>query len=97
MESILNAVRSLLDVLGRLLSGEPARLIGYGAAVIVYIVARVSKTLPDVSLDQALIQVAAVIALAASVVETIRHYVYSPATVRAILDQIDTGTGPGSG
>lgn len=67
-----------------LLTGEPARIIGYGAAVIIWVVARLVGVIPDQSPDQALESAVAAIAIVASIVESIRHLVYSPATVASI-------------
>ncbi len=72
------AISALLDQVRGLLQGEPLRAIGYGAGVIIYIVARASGKIADVSLDQAVIQAGAAAAILASVVETARRYV-SPA------------------
>ncbi len=77
---------NILDTIRDLLAGEPARAIGYGGAAIVYLVAKASGTIPDVTPEEALVQATAAIALAATFTETIRHFVYSPETVKAIIE-----------
>lgn len=89
----MNIVKALLDKANELLKGEPARAVGYGAAVIIYFVARASGSLEDVTVEEALVQGAAAIAIAASIVETIRRLVYSPATVEALLAEKDGDVG----
>lgn len=87
-------VNGILDSVQSVLRGEPARVIGYGGAVVVYLVARVSGSIPDVPLDTAIVQATAAIAVVASFVETIRRLVYSPATVAAIVATPPTAAGP---
>lgn len=77
-------ITALLDKVTDVLSGEPARAIGYGGAAIIYVVAKALGQIPDVSPEDALVQAGAAIAVVASLVESIRHFVYSPATVEAI-------------
>lgn len=84
----MDIIRKLLDLASGLLQGEPARAIGYGAAVVVYFVARASGQLDDIPLDQALILTAGYVATIAGVVESIRRVVYSPATVSQIVESI---------
>lgn len=57
------------------LKGEPARVIGYGSAVVIYFVANFIGAIPDVTFESALLSGAAAIAVVASVIESIRHYV----------------------
>lgn len=68
----------IVDRIRRLLTGEPLRAIGYGAGVIIWIVAGLSGRIPDVPIEQAVMQAGAASALLASVIETARRYV-SPA------------------
>jgi hypothetical protein len=77
-------LNSVLDSARDLLRGEPARVIGYGSAVVIYIAANLLDVLPDVTFDQAIAQGAAVIVTVATVIETIRSLVYSPNSVAAI-------------
>lgn len=86
----MDKLKALLDKAEELLQGEPARAIGYGAAVVIYLVARAVGAIEDVSLDQSLVLAAGYVATVASVIESIRHFVYSPATVAAIVDEQDT-------
>ncbi|HEY6014588.1 MAG TPA: hypothetical protein VIU37_11285 [Candidatus Limnocylindrales bacterium] len=66
---------AFLDAVRGTLKGEPLRAIGYGAGVIIYLVAKASGKIPDVSIDEAILQAGAAAALLASVVETARRYV----------------------
>lgn len=76
----------MLDKVRALLEGEPARMISYGAVVVVWIVTRVMVYLNIVEVapdfDAILVAVTAAIAL---VTETIRRFVYSPATVNRMV------------
>jgi len=76
----------LLDAARNVLAGEPARAIGYGAAVVIYLVSKASGAIPDQSLDQSIILAAGYVATAASIVESIRHFVTPVANL-----PVDTG------
>lgn len=80
--------RAILDKARDLLQGETARAIGYGAGLAVYFVARASGAVDDVPLDVALTATAAYVTVVAGVVESIRHFVYSPKTAGDLLDMI---------
>lgn len=75
---------AILDKVRDLLRGEPARAIGYGAAVVIYLVALAFDRIPDMTLDAALVSATAAIVTVGSVIETIRRFVYSPVTVEVI-------------
>lgn len=75
---------NILDSIQSLLVGEPARVIGYGAAVVIYIVAK-ATVLPDQTLDQSLALAAGILVSIGSIIEPIRHFVYSPASVAALV------------
>lgn len=97
MDSVLSFARNLTDSVRNILRGEPARAIGYGAAAIIYIAAKASGRIPDQSPEEALTTAAAAITLLAGVVESIRHFVYSPFTVidltsEAFQDGIDAAS-----
>lgn len=77
---------ALLDKADSALHGEPARIIGYGAAITIYLVAKLSGHIEDQSPDQALISATAGIAAVVSVIETIRKFVYSKPTVQVIAE-----------
>lgn len=77
---------SVLNTVSDILKGEPARAIGYGGAAVLYVVAKLSGNIPDVTPEEALTQAAGFLAIVASFVESIRHFVYSPATVEALTD-----------
>jgi hypothetical protein len=84
VNSIRSFVSALLDKVDLLLTSEPARLIGYGAAVIVYLVARVlaDRGYLDVQLsfDQSIGAAFGAIATLVILVESIRRFVYAPTT-----------------
>lgn len=65
----------ILDKARALLAGEPARAIGYGAGVIVYLVARASGSIDDIPLDDALVLTAGYVVTVAGVIESIRRFV----------------------
>lgn len=79
-------VSSTLDKVDVLLQSEPARLIGYGAAAVIFIVIKVLNDHgivrfgTDVSFTEALGATAGAIAVTVTVVESIRKFVYSPQT-----------------
>ena len=77
--------QDILDKADSVLKGEPARIIGYGAAVVIYLVAKASGHIADQTPDQALISAGAAITTVVGIIETIRHFVYSPASVSAII------------
>lgn len=94
--SVIDTINGLSDRLLGLLQGEPARVIGYGAAVIIYLVAAAFKAIPDVSFEQAIGDATAAITMLVSVVESIRHLVFSPNTVNTLLaEKIDPPVAPG--
>lgn len=91
----------LAERLRALLQGEPLRLIVYGAAVVVWLATRIvpivaealgtQVNLQAIDLDGAL----ATATVAAGVLtELVRRYVYSPATVAAIVKTPPTAAGP---
>lgn len=81
---------NLSDLLAKasdLLKGEPARVIGYGAAVIVYIAAKALNVIPDQSFDQSIALTVSAIALVGTVVESIRHLVTPAAAAEAAVQE----------
>lgn len=80
------SVNSILDKVLSIANGEPARVIGYGGAAIVYLVAKFSGSIEDVTPEAALLQVGSALALIVTFVESIRRLVFSPNTVQAIVD-----------
>ena len=93
-ENLRDLVNRVLDKARELLQGEPLRAIAYGAAVIIYLAAKVLGSIPDVSFTDAVVQAGAAALVVASVVETIRRYVYSPVTVAEIVASPPTAAGP---
>lgn len=87
---------ALLEKARGLLQGEPLRAIVYGAAVVVWLVTRIAQALhignfQVVNLDDALLVATAA---ATALTELVRRYVYSPATVAAIVNAPPTAAGP---
>lgn len=89
-------IQSLADKVRTLLQGEPLRLIVYGAAVVVWLVTHIAQALhvgnlAVIDLDQALL---AATAASVGLTELLRRYVYSSATVAAIVKSPPTAAGP---
>lgn len=76
----------LLDKAATLLKGEAARAIGYGAAVVIYLVALAFDRIPDMPPEDALTAATAAIVTVTGVIESIRHFVYSQNTVEVIAE-----------
>lgn len=90
VSNVLDAVKTALDKAEVLLTEkEPARAIGYGAALIVFAIAKVSGAIPDQSLDESLALGAAAVLSTTAIVESIRRFVYSPATVFDLLAEFE--------
>jgi TRAP-type C4-dicarboxylate transport system permease small subunit len=87
----------LLDKADMLLKGEPARAIGYGAALVIVGVSLASNALgftriPAVDLPTAVTDATFAIGTVVGLIESIRHFVYSQNTVQAIATRAaDTG------
>lgn len=84
VNQLRKAVSAILAKVSKLLETEPARAIGYGAAVVVYLAARVLSERGyvqfNLSFEDSIIAAAAALTLVAGVVESIRRFVYSPMT-----------------
>ena len=85
MDSIRKAALAILDKVDKLLTTEPARLIGYGAAGVVFIVLKVCEAkgltlFPQASFDEVLGVAFTAIATTVILVESIRRFVFSPQT-----------------
>ena len=74
----MTKIKSLLKQVADLLQGEPALVIGNGAAVVIYIVAKISGFQDGETFQLALAQAAGAIVLVNSVLVSIRSLV-SPA------------------
>ncbi len=87
---------ALIARLQALLQGETLRAIVYGAAVVVWLVTHVAQALNVGNLQVVDINAALVVATAAAafLTELARRYVYSPATVAAIVTTPPTAAGP---
>lgn len=82
------SLEGALDKARDLLQGEIARSIGYGSALAVYFIARASGSIDDIPLETAITATAAYVTIVASVVESIRKFVYSPRTAEDLMDVI---------
>jgi hypothetical protein len=78
------ALLNLIDKVEQLLQGETLRAIGYGGAVVVYLVAKAVGSIPDVPFEQAVTQAIAATGVIGAFVESARHFVYSPATAAGL-------------
>ncbi len=102
VNQLLDFARNLLDAATRLLQGEPLRAIGYGAAVVVFLVANASGRFADLTFDEALNIALAAVTTLIGIIETARRFVYSPNTVArvetaAIQRGIDVGVQAATG
>jgi hypothetical protein len=92
--------RDLVDAADRLLQGEPARFIGYGAALVIVGVVAVANQVgvtrfgENVDLGTSLGLATAAIVTVTGVIESIRKFVFSPATVADIVLTPPTAEGP---
>ena len=85
MDSIRTFIMKVLDKADTLLTSEPARMIGYGAAVIVYLVIRALGELkpgliPPMSFEESVGVAFSALATTVILIESIRRFVYSPLT-----------------
>lgn len=85
--SRIDAILAKLQVI---LSGEPLRALGYTLGLVIFVAAKVSGAIPDVSLDQAFLQAAGALTVAVTLIESARRLVYSPRTVEKIEDKAFT-------
>lgn len=89
----MDTIRKLLDKVDELLTTEPARMIAYGAAVVVFLVVQIighfrPGLLPAVSFDEAVGLTISAVAALVVLVESIRRAVYSPQTfIEELADQ----------
>lgn len=75
ISTLIATLNNVADKVRDLLSGEPLRFIAYGAAIVIYVAAKVSGTIPDVTLTEAFGQAVAAAAVVAAVVESARRFV----------------------
>lgn len=93
-DAIVVPLQNLIDKLMGLLQGETVLVIGNGAGVIIYLVAKAAGSIPDIPLADAIVQAGSAAALLNTILLTIRKYVYSPKTVAAIVASPPTAAGP---
>lgn len=92
----MKLLQTLLYKVDKLLTTEPARVIGYGAAVVVYLVARVLAARGYIDLpmtfEQSIGAAFAAISTLVIVIESIRRFVYSPQTyIEELSDEWQNG------
>lgn len=85
MNSLRNSVGAILTKVSALLQSEPARLIGYGSAVVIYLVVNylASKGIGvfvPMTVEESITASVAALAILVGIVESIRKFVYSPLT-----------------
>lgn len=85
MNALIALVRKVLDKTDQLLTTEPARLIGYGAAVVVVLAVKAIEfvrpgLIPQVGFNDAVGVAFTAMASLVILVESIRRFVYSPMT-----------------
>ena len=85
MNQLRSLVSAILDKADMFLTTEPARLIGYGAAIVVFLTVQIvghfkPGVLPQVSFDDAVGMAFAAITTLVILVESIRRFVYAPMT-----------------
>lgn len=93
-QSLQSKGSAVLDKARDLLQGETLRAIGYGAGVVIYLVAKAVGSIPDLSFDQAVLQAGAAAAVLVTVIESARRFVFSPKTVAAIVTAPPAASGP---
>lgn len=97
MNQLRTAVSALLDKVSLLLKSEPARAIGYGAAVVIFLVVRVLNQrgyvqFAPMSFEDSIVAATAAITVIGTVVESIRKFVYSPQTyIEDLSDEFASG------
>lgn len=96
----MQSITELANRITTLLTGEPARFIFYGAAIVIWAVLGIANALgftrlgPTIDLNDALTQATLAGAL---ITELIRRYVYSPNTVNAVaVDSYVRGVADGA-
>lgn len=93
-DPIVVRIQAFIDQVTNALKGETLLAIGNGAGVVIYLVAKASGKIPDVPLEQAIIQAGTAAALLNSVLLAARQYVYSPKKVDEIVATKPTSAGP---
>lgn len=84
VDRIRSALLWILDTAHLLLKSSPVRAIGYGAAVVIWLVTNAFGVLPDLTWDQAVVAATSAIAILVTIVESIRSVVTSPTTVERL-------------
>lgn len=85
--TIFERLQGLLNKVANLLTGEPLRAIGYGAAVVIWLVANASGKFADMSFESAIVLSTTAIGTLSGIIETARKFVYSPNSVQTIANE----------
>lgn len=93
-QPVKDAVNKFLDVVDSALKGETVLVIGNGAAVVIYLVAKFAGSIPDVAFEQAISQAGVGLVLLNTGLVAIRAFVFSPKTVAAIVTTPPSALGP---
>jgi hypothetical protein len=93
-KALVDQIQGFIDKVTNLLQGENVLVIGNAAGLIIYFVAKVSGKIPDLTLQDAILQAGTAIVLLNTVLLFIRQNVYSPKTVNAIVHTPPTAAGP---
>lgn len=86
---VKDVLAALLYRFDDLMQGETLRVIQYGGAALLYVLARTFKIIPDVSFPEAVAQTVAASVVVLAFVESARHYVWSPASAAALKAKLD--------
>jgi hypothetical protein len=93
-DNVKAAVNFALDLVAKAMQGEPVLVIGNGAAVVIYGVAKIAGSIPDLSFEDSLKAATAAIVVVNSALIAIRSVAYSPASVAKIVLTPPASAGP---
>jgi hypothetical protein len=97
-QKVKDILQALIGKFDDLMQGETLRMIQYSGAALLYVLARAFKVIPDVSFPEAVAQTVAASVVVISFVESARHFVFSPKTAAALIDEsTDANVGEGLG
>lgn len=81
------ALSAVLDKVRDLLTGETLRAINYGAAAVIFVIAKASGRIDDIPFSDAIVLTATAATFVVGITEAARRYVFSPNTVEAIVTE----------
>jgi len=97
VDNVRTSLLAVLDKVRYLLTAEPARMIGYGAAIAIFLIVQLLNALgftrfPLITLEQSIAMAGAAIVFLVPIVEGIRRFVYSPQTyIEDLADEYQNG------